>query len=145
MSVLARDRLKDWVVVELNNNDPRRLAAMINPTVGFRKTDSRGMEESMEEEIKKIRGKHDIEVFVSAEFKNRIEELARKHNRNTSEMVRVLIAIAIPVMESIKEVEDRIIAESFIPVKVFKTIKMRSKRMGFEGFGYEENQIKTEL
>ncbi len=70
------------------------------------------------------RGDHCINVHISYEFKKRIQELARKHDRTTAGMVRALLQVGIPVMEGISEAEEKMLREYRRLFRKFR--KMRS-------------------
>ncbi|RKX28268.1 MAG: hypothetical protein DRP47_04790 [Candidatus Zixiibacteriota bacterium] len=59
----------------------------------------------------KTRGDHCLNVFVSYELKNRIKELAEKYDRTTSDMVRSVLRIGIPMMEGLSEAEEVMVRE----------------------------------
>lgn len=62
-------------------------------------------------ELKKLRGEHCLNVFVSYELKQRLQELAEVYDRTTADMVRSLLKVGIPVMEGISEAERLMIRE----------------------------------
>ncbi len=49
-------------------------------------------------QIKKLRGEHCLNIFVSYELKEQIKSLAKKYDRTTSDMVRAVLKIGIPMM-----------------------------------------------
>ena len=61
--------------------------------------------------IKRLRGEHVLNVYVSYELKSRLVELAKRHERTTADLLRVIIKIGIPVMEGISEAEDQLTRE----------------------------------
>jgi predicted DNA-binding protein len=61
--------------------------------------------------IKKLRGDHCINVFVSYELKASLMELARKYDRTTADMIRAVLKIGIPMMEGISEAEEIMMKE----------------------------------
>ena len=65
----------------------------------------------MTDGVKKVRGDHCLNVFVSYELKKRIIELAGKYDRTMADMVRSLIKVGLPVMEGISEAEQEMISE----------------------------------
>jgi len=77
----------------------------------------------MAQEIKKLRGDHCLNVFVSYELKSRIVELANRYDRTMADMVRALIKVGLPVMEGISKAEEEMLSEY---VKLFR--KMRKMR-----------------
>jgi len=77
----------------------------------------------MTQEIKKLRGDHCLNVFVSYELKSRIVELANRYDRTMADMVRALIKVGLPVMEGISKAEEEMLSEY---VKLFR--KMRKMR-----------------
>ena len=77
----------------------------------------------MAQEIKKLRGDHCLNVFVSYELKSRIVELANRYDRTMADMIRALIKVGLPVMEGISKAEEEMLSEY---VKLFR--KMRKMR-----------------
>ncbi|MFH1701087.1 MAG: hypothetical protein ABIE07_10925 [Candidatus Zixiibacteriota bacterium] len=62
-------------------------------------------------EIKKLRGEHCLNVFVSYELKSRLSNLAEKYDRTAADMVRAVLKIGIPMMEGISEAEEIMMKE----------------------------------
>ena len=52
------------------------------------------------ESLKKLRGEHCLNVFISFELKSRLNELAQKYDRTTADIVRAVLKIGIPMMEA---------------------------------------------
>lgn len=63
------------------------------------------------EPIKKLRGEHCLNIFVSYELKNSLIQLAKKYDRTTADIVRAVLKIGIPMMEGISEAEEMMIKE----------------------------------
>lgn len=63
----------------------------------------------MRKEIKKTRGEHCINIFVSYELKKRISDLALRYDRTMADITRTLIRVGIPVLEGISEAEKRLL------------------------------------
>ncbi len=63
------------------------------------------------EPIKKLRGDHCINIFVSYELKSRLNSLAEKYDRTLADIVRAVLKIGIPVMEGISEAEETMMRE----------------------------------
>jgi len=61
--------------------------------------------------IKKLRGEHCLNVFVSYELKSSLNELAKKYDRTTADIVRAILKIGIPVMEGISQAEGIMVRE----------------------------------
>lgn len=61
--------------------------------------------------MSKVRGDHCLNVFVSYELKGRIKFLAKKYDRTTSDMVRAVLRIGIPMMEGLSEAEETMVRE----------------------------------
>ena len=57
------------------------------------------------------RGEHSINVFVSYEIKEKINELARKYDKTIADVVRAILKLGIPMMECLSEAEERIMRE----------------------------------
>jgi len=47
---------------------------------------------------RKVRGEHCLNIFVSYELKSRLKALAEKYDRTTSDIVRAVLRIGIPMM-----------------------------------------------
>jgi len=58
--------------------------------------------------IKKLRGEHSINIFVSYELKSRISMLAEKYDRTIADIVRMLVRLGIPIMEGFSQAEEEI-------------------------------------
>ncbi|MFQ5608574.1 MAG: hypothetical protein ACE5GA_11565, partial [Candidatus Zixiibacteriota bacterium] len=65
----------------------------------------------MTDELKKLRGEHCLNVFVSYELKRQLKELAELYDRTTADMVRALLKVGIPVMRGISEAERHMVRE----------------------------------
>lgn len=63
------------------------------------------------EKIKKLRGEHCLNVYVSYELKAKMRELAKKYDRTTADMVRAILKIGIPMMEGISQAEEIMVRE----------------------------------
>jgi len=95
----------------------------------------------MTKPITKLRGDHNLNIFVSYQLKDRITKLAKKYDRTMTDMVRVLIKVGIPVMEGLSEAEERIMKDSICAARKLK--KVRQMRIEEEGYG--DDQLKTEV
>lgn len=67
----------------------------------------------MENELneKKVRGEHCLNIFVSYELKKQLKELAEKYDRTTSDIVRAVLRIGIPMMEGLSQAEEVMVKE----------------------------------
>jgi hypothetical protein len=77
-------------------------------------------------QMKKLRGEHCLNVFVSYELKTELRELAEIYDRTVADMVRALLKVGIPVMQGISEAEQlmmREYVELFRKSRNIKTIK----------------------
>ena len=63
------------------------------------------------ENVKSTRGDHCLNIFVSHELKKRLKELAAKYDRTTSDMVRSVLKIGIPMMEGLSQAEEIMVKE----------------------------------
>jgi len=61
--------------------------------------------------IKKLRGEHCLNIFVSHELKSRLTELAQKYDRTTADIIRAVLKIGIPMMEGISRAEEIMMKE----------------------------------
>lgn len=65
----------------------------------------------MSDELKKLRGDHCLNIFVSYELKKRIVDLAERYDRTMADMVRALFKVGLPVMEGISKAEEEMLNE----------------------------------
>ena len=94
----------------------------------------------MSESVHKLRGEHNLNVFVSYQLKERITKLAEKYDRTMADMVRTLIKVGIPVMEGLTEAEENLLKHSITSARKMRKIR----QMKIEEKGYEENGLKAE-
>jgi len=76
----------------------------------------------MNEQIQneKLRGGHCLNIFVSFELKERLKVLAKKYDRTTSDMVRSVLKVGIPMMEGLSEAEETMVKEY---VQLFRKLR----------------------
>ncbi len=74
-------------------------------------------------EIKKLRGEHCLNIFVSYELKEQIKALAKKYDRTTSDMVRAVLKIGIPMMEGLSEAEELMVKEYISLFRKLRQVK----------------------
>jgi len=72
------------------------------------------------EPLKKLRGDHCLNVFVSYELKSRLSDLADKYDRTVADVVRAIIRIGIPMMEGISQAEETMMREY---IEVFRKLR----------------------
>jgi predicted DNA-binding protein len=65
----------------------------------------------MENTTTKLRGEHCINVFISYELKEKINQLAKRYDRTMADVVRTLIKMGIPILESLTEAEERMLLD----------------------------------
>ncbi|MCH9024397.1 MAG: hypothetical protein IH931_03605, partial [candidate division Zixibacteria bacterium] len=63
---------------------------------------------------------HCLNIFVSYELKERLKKLAQKYDRTTSDMVRAVLKIGIPMMEGLSEAEEIMVREY---VQLFRKLR----------------------
>lgn len=78
---------------------------------------------SEKKEIKKLRGEHCLNIFVSYELKEKIKSLAKKYDRTTSDMVRAVLRIGIPMMEGLSEAEEIMVKEYVALFRKLRQVK----------------------
>jgi len=61
--------------------------------------------------IKKLRGEHPLNIYISYEMKRRLTELSHKHDCTMADMVRSILKVGIPVMEGLSRTKEIIIRE----------------------------------
>ena len=75
------------------------------------------------QEMKKLRGEHCLNVFVSYELKEQIKSLAKKYDRTTSDMVRAVLKIGIPMMEGLSAAEEIMVKEYISLFRKLRQVK----------------------
>jgi predicted DNA-binding protein len=75
------------------------------------------------EPIKKLRGEHCLNIFISYELKKRIADLAEKYDRTVADVVRMLMRVGIPIMEALSKAEEEMMKDY---IQLFR--KMRKVR-----------------
>jgi predicted DNA-binding protein len=73
--------------------------------------------------LRKVRGEHCLNIFVSYELKNRLKVLSERYDRTVADMVRSLLKIGIPIMEGISKAEERMMKEYIQLFRKFRQIK----------------------
>ena len=61
--------------------------------------------------VRKVRGEHCLNIFVSFELKDRLKALADKYDRTVSDIVRAVLRIGIPMMEGLSRAEEVMVRE----------------------------------
>ncbi|MEW6411824.1 MAG: hypothetical protein AB1483_05030 [Candidatus Zixiibacteriota bacterium] len=70
--------------------------------------------------VRKTRGEHCVNVFVSQELKQRLNALAEKYDRTVSDMVRAVLRVGIPMMEGMTQAEEIMVREY---VQLFRKLR----------------------
>ena len=70
--------------------------------------------------LRKTRGEHCVNVFVSQELKDQLKALAEKYDRTVSDMVRAVLRIGIPMMEGVSQAEEIMVREY---VQLFRKLR----------------------
>ncbi|HDS01467.1 MAG TPA: hypothetical protein ENO22_02395 [candidate division Zixibacteria bacterium] len=63
------------------------------------------------EPVKKLRGEHCLNIFISYELKKRINALAHKYDRTMADIVRMLMRVGIPIMEGLSKAEEEMMKD----------------------------------
>ncbi|MGH7890044.1 MAG: hypothetical protein ACRENF_05795 [Thermodesulfobacteriota bacterium] len=61
----------------------------------------------MSRKIKKIRGEHGLNFFISYQLKKKLQTLAQKYDTSLADIVRTLLKIGIPVLEGYREAQEQ--------------------------------------
>ncbi len=70
--------------------------------------------------IRKSRGEHCLNVYVSTELKERVKDLADRYDRTTADMMRAILRIGIPMMEGLSTAEEIMVKEY---VQLFRRLR----------------------
>jgi predicted DNA-binding protein len=61
--------------------------------------------------LRRTRGEHCLNVYVSYEIKQQLRELAGRYDRTISDMVRAVLKVGIPMMQGLSEAEEVLVRE----------------------------------
>ncbi len=64
-----------------------------------------------EKQPSRRRTEHSLTVFVTFDMKEKLQGLAKKYDRTTSDMIRAVLRIGIPMMEGLSEAEEVMVRE----------------------------------
>ncbi|MDP2960653.1 MAG: hypothetical protein Q8N71_04440 [candidate division Zixibacteria bacterium] len=89
----------------------------------------------VDKKITTCKGEHCINIFISYELKEKISQLAKRYDRTMADVVRALIKIGIPILESLTEAEEKMLVD-YIQVlrrwRKVKELKSREERINNE-------------
>ena len=71
----------------------------------------------------RMRGQHCLNIFVSYELKEQIKKLAERYDRTTSDMVRAVLKIGIPMMEGLSEAQEIMVKEYIALFRKLRQVK----------------------
>ena len=94
----------------------------------------------MENSPAKLKGEHCINIFISYELKDKISRLAKKYDRTMADVVRNLIKIGIPILESLTEAEERMLLDYIQVLRRWR--KVRELKANEETLDNEGKEIK---
>ncbi|MDP3025754.1 MAG: hypothetical protein A2W07_03475 [candidate division Zixibacteria bacterium RBG_16_43_9] len=94
----------------------------------------------MENSPAKLKGEHCINIFISYELKDKISQLAKRYDRTMADVVRALIKIGIPILESLTEAEERMLLDYIQVLRRWR--KVRELKANEETLDNEGKEIK---
>jgi len=94
----------------------------------------------MENSSIKLKGEHCINIFISYELKDKISQLAKRYDRTMADVVRTLIKIGIPILESLTEAEERMLLDYIQVLRRWR--KVRELKENEETLDNEGKEIK---
>ena len=94
----------------------------------------------MENSSIKLKGEHCINIFISYELKDKISQLAKRYDRTMADVVRALIKIGIPILESLTEAEERMLLDYIQVLRRWR--KVRELKANEETLDNEGKEIK---
>ena len=66
---------------------------------------------------------HNLNIFISYELKEQIKTLSKKYDRTTSDIVRAILRIGIPMMEGLSAAEEIMIKEYIALFRKLRQVK----------------------
>jgi predicted DNA-binding protein len=94
----------------------------------------------MENSPVKLKREHCINIFISYELKDKISQLAKRYDRTMADVVRTLIKIGIPILESLTEAEERMLLDYIQVLRRWR--KVRELKANEETLDNEGKEIK---
>lgn len=94
----------------------------------------------MEESSVKLRGEHCINIFISYELKEKISQLAKRYDRTMADVVRTLIKMGIPLLESLTEAEEKMLLDY---IQVLRRWRKVRELKSIEEKPNQEKELKT--
>lgn len=94
----------------------------------------------MENSPAKLKGEHCINIFISYELKDKISRMAKRYDRTMADVVRNLIKIGIPILESLTEAEERMLLDYIQVLRRWR--KVRELKANEETLDNEGKEIK---
>ena len=73
--------------------------------------------------VRKVRGEHCLNVFVSYELKEKLKTLATRYDRTVADMVRSVLRIGIPMMEGLSQAEELMVREYIALFRKLRQVK----------------------
>ena len=84
----------------------------------------------MENSPAKLKGEHCINIFISYELKDKISRLAKRYDRTMADVVRNLIKIGIPILESLTEAEERMLLDYIQVLRRWRKVRELKENEG---------------
>jgi predicted DNA-binding protein len=92
----------------------------------------------MENSPAKLKGEHCINIFISYELKDKISQLAKRYDRTMADVVRTLIKIGIPILESLTEAEERMLLDYIQVLRRWRKVReLKSSEERINSWGKE--------
>ncbi len=73
--------------------------------------------------IRKSKGDHCLNLYVSWELKERIRELAKRFDRPIADIARSVLKVGIPLFEGLTEAEETVIRENVQMLRRLRKVK----------------------
>ena len=70
-----------------------------------------------------LRGEHCLNIYISYELKDKLKKLADKYDRTTSDIVRAVLRIGIPMMEGLSQAEEVMVREYIALFRKLRQVK----------------------
>ena len=95
----------------------------------------------MNKKLNRLRGEHCINVFLSYELKERINQLAERYDRTMADIVRTLLKVGIPVLEGLSEAEENLISDYMKIIRKMRKVKKMGMDDRENGLPQQEDMI----
>jgi predicted DNA-binding protein len=80
--------------------------------------------------VKKSNGQHCLNLFISYELKEKIENLAKKYDRTMADIIRQVLKVGIPILDNMSQAQEQVIQDNVKLIKKWRKMKELKEQEG---------------